>query len=82
MLKAVGHAAPESKPSLEINVDHALIQRLRREQDDTEFERLALIVLDQALLTEGRPLEDPAGYVKRVNELLTKLGLNESKKEG
>jgi molecular chaperone HtpG len=74
MLKAVGHDAPESKPSLELNPGHPLIERLRREATDADFERLALIVFDQALLTEGRQLEDPAAYVRRVNEFLSSLG--------
>jgi molecular chaperone HtpG len=68
MLKAAGQAAPELKPVLEINTEHALIKRLGAEA--VHFNDLAHIVFDQALLAEGGLPEDPAAYVKRVNALL------------
>lgn len=76
MLKAAGHQAPETAPILELNSEHALIGRLRDEQDDGAFERLALIVLDQAMLAEGRQLQDPSAYIRRLNEFLVELGLS------
>jgi molecular chaperone HtpG len=70
LLKAAGHEAPQSLPTLELNASHALIARLEREQDETRFEQLSLLVLEQAILAEGRQLDDPGAFVKRLNELL------------
>jgi molecular chaperone HtpG len=67
LLKQAGQAAPEAKPTLEINPEHALVKKL----DSSEhFDDLAHILFDQALLAEGGQLEDPAAYVRRVNSLL------------
>jgi molecular chaperone HtpG len=74
LLKAAGHEAPATAPSLELNPAHALVQRLDKESDERRFERLALLIFDQALLAEGRQLEDPAAFVKRLNELLVDIG--------
>ncbi len=68
MLKAAGQAAPDAKPVLEINIEHALVKRLNT--DGVHFNDLAHIVFDQALLAEGGMPDDPAAYVKRVNALL------------
>jgi molecular chaperone HtpG len=68
MLKAAGQSAPELKPVLEINTEHALVKRLN--SDGVHFNDLAHIVFDQALLAEGGMPDDPAAYVKRVNALL------------
>ncbi|TAG27735.1 MAG: molecular chaperone HtpG [Burkholderiales bacterium] len=68
MLKAAGQSAPEVKPVLEVNVEHALVKRLST--DGVHFNDLAHIVFDQALLAEGGLPDDPAAYVKRVNALL------------
>jgi molecular chaperone HtpG len=68
MLKAAGQAAPETKPVLEINTEHALVKRLN--SDSVHFNDLAHIVFDQALLAEGGMPDDPAAYVKRVSALL------------
>jgi molecular chaperone HtpG len=67
MLKAAGQKAPDSKPILEVNAEHALVKKL---ETTTHFDDLAHIVFDQALLAEGGLPEDPAAYVKRVNALL------------
>jgi molecular chaperone HtpG len=74
LLAAAGHKAPETIPSLELNPEHALVKRLDREADAARFERLALVLFEQAVLAEGRQLEDPAAFVRRLNELLTDLG--------
>jgi molecular chaperone HtpG len=67
LLKQAGQAAPEAKPTLEINPEHVLVKKL----DTSEhFDDLAHILFDQALLAEGGQLEDPAAYVRRVNSLL------------
>ncbi len=68
MLKQAGQAAPDVKPILEINAEHALIKKLNT--DAVHFNDLAHIVFDQALLAEGGLPDDPAAYVKRVNALL------------
>jgi molecular chaperone HtpG len=68
MLKAAGQSAPDVKPVLEVNVEHALVKRLNT--DGVHFNDLAHIVFDQALLAEGGLPDDPAAYVKRVNALL------------
>ena len=70
MLEASGQELPESKPILEINVEHPLVTRLSGEADDGRFDALSNIVLDHALLAEGSQLQNPAEYVKRVNEFL------------
>ena len=71
MLKQMGQDVPESKPTLEVNPDHPLIKKLESsEQSDANFEKLAQVIFDQALLADGGQLEDPAAYLKRVNELL------------
>ena len=74
LLSAAGHKAPAAIPSLELNPDHALVRRLDAESDPARFERLALLLFEQAVLAEGRQLEDPAAFVARLNELLTDLG--------
>jgi molecular chaperone HtpG len=67
MLKQAGQTAPKTLPILEVNPEHDLVKRLA---DDTRFDELAHILLDQAVLAEGGQLEDPAAYVRRVNALL------------
>jgi len=70
MLEASGQELPESLPILEVNIGHPLLDRLSEENDDGRFEDLSHIVLDHALLAEGTHLDDPAGYVRRMNKLL------------
>jgi molecular chaperone HtpG len=67
MLKQAGQEAPEVKPVLEVNVEHALVKKL---DGSVHFNDLAHILFDQALLAEGGMPADPAAYVKRVNALL------------
>ena len=67
MLKAAGQKAPDAKPILELNPAHALVQKL---EQSAQFDDLAHILFDQALLAEGGLPQDPAGYVRRVNALL------------
>jgi molecular chaperone HtpG len=69
LLKQSGQTGlPSSLPTLEINVQHQLVSSL---EQSLHFDDLAQILFDQAVLAEGGQLEDPAGYVKRVNRLLT-----------
>jgi molecular chaperone HtpG len=76
MLEASGQSVPDTKPILEINVSHPLVQRLSAETDEQRFADLAGVVLDHALLAEGTPLEDPAAYLRRMNKLLLDLGMD------
>jgi len=67
MLKQAGQPAPDVKPILEVNAEHALVKKLETSE---HFDDLAHILFDQALLAEGGLPDDPAAYVKRVNSLL------------
>ncbi|MDO4699541.1 MAG: molecular chaperone HtpG [Moraxella sp.] len=69
MLKQMGQAVPDVKPTLEINPIHPLIAKL---ENSSEFDDLAQVIFDQALLADGGQLDDPAAYLKRVNKLLLK----------
>ena len=73
MMEAAGQALPESKPTMEINIEHPLLQRLDQEADEDRFADLSQILLDQAFLAEGSALEDPASYVARLNKLLVEM---------
>jgi molecular chaperone HtpG len=68
ILKAAGQKLPASKPILEINPDHRIVKRLK--SDDPAFADWAGLLFDQALLAEGGQLDDPAGFVKRTNQLM------------
>ena len=70
IMKAMGQDAPTSKPILEINPDHALIKQL--DVDSAQFGDWAQVLFDQAALSEGAQIKDPANYVKLVNRLLIK----------
>jgi len=70
LLKAAGQKVPGTKPILEVNPHHPLVQRLKDESDDTRFSDWSQVLFDQALLAEGGQLEDPAGFVKRLNQLV------------
>lgn len=69
ILKAAGQKAPESKPILELNPEHKLVKRMEAETEAARFNDLAHLVFDQALLAEGGQLDDPAGFVRRMNTL-------------
>jgi molecular chaperone HtpG len=73
LMKQAGHDVPAGKPVLEINPAHALVKRLEAESDSAAANDLGLLLLEQAQLLEGAPLEDPAAYVRRVNHLLTAI---------
>jgi len=73
MLKAAGQKAPEVKPILEINPHHPAVQRLKYEE--ARFDDWANLLFEQAQLAEGGQLEDPAGFVKRINDLMLALSL-------
>lgn len=70
MLKRAGESVPVSKPVLELNPEHALVQRLRDTADDARFADLAEVLLGQGVLAEGGQLENPADFVQRLNRLI------------
>ena len=77
ILKAAGQQAPANKPILEINPKHPAVQRLKYEE--TRFDDWANLLLEQATLAEGGSLDDPAGFVKRINDLMLALSLGSSR---
>jgi len=73
MMKAMGQTGlTEVKPILEVNPDHALVQKIRDSDDEAFIADVSAILLDQALLVEGSPIKDTADFVKRLNRLLAK----------
>ena len=73
LLKQAGHEVPSSKPILEVNPSHPILQLLDQEQDEDRFASWSRLLLDQALLADGGQLEDGAGFVKRMNEMFVAL---------
>jgi molecular chaperone HtpG len=73
ILEASGQKVPESKPIVEINPQHPLIEKLDAEPDEDRFADLSHILFDQAALAAGDSLKDPAAYVQRLNKLLVEL---------
>ena len=67
MLQQAGQAVPESKPILEINPEHPLVKKL---ENSVQFDDLANVIFDQAVIAEGGLPDDPAEYIKRINSLL------------
>jgi molecular chaperone HtpG len=74
LLKAAGQKVPGTKPILEVNPHHPLVQKLKDEADESRFSDWSQVLFDQALLAEGGQLEDPAGFVKRLNQLVLAMG--------
>jgi molecular chaperone HtpG len=70
MLKAAGQQVNAVKPILEINPTHPLVEKLKSDVEAETFGNLSLILFEQSLLAEGGQLEDPAGFVKRVNQFM------------
>ena len=71
LLREAGQEVPDSKPTLEINPAHALVKRVEAESDETKAKDLALLLLEQAEITAGAALPDPAAFVQRMNRLLS-----------
>ncbi len=70
LLREAGQALPESKPTLEVNPRHALLQRLEAETDEAKAKDLAVLLLEQAEIAAGAQLADPAAFVQRLNRAL------------
>lgn len=74
MLEQAGQALPDSKPMLEVNLAHPLLQQMSGVDSDEAFGDWANLLFEQAVLAEGGQLEDPAGFVQRVNRLMLNAG--------
>ncbi len=70
LMQAAGQKVPEQKFILEVNPEHALVQRLANVADETQFAEWSLLLLEQAQLAEQGGLADPASFVARINRLL------------
>ncbi|MEO7067378.1 MAG: molecular chaperone HtpG [Rhodanobacter sp.] len=70
LLREAGQEMPESKPTLEINPQHALLKRVEAEADEAKAKDLATLLLEQAEISAGAPLPDPAAFVQRMNRVL------------
>lgn len=73
MLEAAGQALPETKRILEVNSDHPLIAKMDTQSDEARFSEMTQVIYEQAQLAEGSQLQDPAGYVERMNKLMLSL---------
>lgn len=73
LMRQAGHDMPATKPVLEINPTHSLVQRMGNEQVEDRFKDWAKILLDQAILAEGGQLEDPASFVNRLNHMINEI---------
>jgi molecular chaperone HtpG len=73
ILKEAGHDMPSSKPILEVNPDHPIVKKLEGERSKKKFDDWSAILFDQALLAEGGQLEDPAGFVAKLNKMLVTI---------
>lgn len=73
VLKQLGQDAPQTKPILELNLKHPLVEKMDQEPDEDRFADLSRVLLDQATLAEGGQLDDPAAFVHRLNKLMLSL---------
>ena len=73
ILKEAGHDMPTTKPILEINPDHPIVKQLDAEKSKKKFDDWSAILFDQALLAEGGQLDDPAGFVAKLNKMLVAI---------
>jgi molecular chaperone HtpG len=73
ILAATGQKVPDTKPTLELNVEHPLVKYLAGVQDEAQFGEFAQVLYEQAALAEGSQLANPAEYVQRLNRLLVRL---------
>ncbi|GAC1394056.1 MAG: molecular chaperone HtpG [Ktedonobacteraceae bacterium] len=73
LLKSVGQTVPGTKPILEINPTHPIVQKLKEVEEEQRFTDWAFVLFDQSVLSAGEQLEDPVRFVNRLNDLLTQL---------
>lgn len=72
MMRAMGQAAPEVKPILEVNADHAIVKTLETSTDESYISDVSEVLLDQALLVSGAELSSPTDFIKSMNKLIVK----------
>ncbi len=70
MLRQAGQEVPSMQPTLEINLKHKLINKLETSIDQSQIDDLSLVIFEQAQLAEGIQLDDPVGFVKRMNSFI------------
>jgi molecular chaperone HtpG len=70
LLEQAGQEIPDSHPALELNPGHPLVETLLASTEDAAIGDLATLLFEQAVLAEGGQLEDPAGFVRRMNAML------------
>ena len=70
MMKAMGQQAPALKPILEVNPDHEIVKKLQESKDEALVADASWLLLEQALLIDGVPLENPGAFVQRLNRVL------------
>jgi len=73
LLKAAGQDVPAAKRILELNVEHPMIKFMDDMQDEQQFANWASLLFEQSILAEGGKLDDPAGFVKRMNDVVLEL---------
>lgn len=73
LLRQAGHEVPVTKPVLEINPAHSLVQRMENETDQERFQDWADLLFEQSILAEGGQLENPAGFVNRLNRMISEI---------
>ncbi|GAB3476088.1 molecular chaperone HtpG [Marinomonas epiphytica] len=73
LLEQAGQSLPESKPTLEVNPDHPIVAKMDAESDEDRFADMAWLLFEQATLSEGGQLDDPATFVSRMNKLIVQL---------
>lgn len=73
IMRSVGQAMPNTKPILELNPEHELVKKMEALKEDEKLNRWASVIFQQATLAEGAQLDDPASFVKELNELLLEL---------
>jgi molecular chaperone HtpG len=73
ILQSAGQPIPASKPILEVNPQHPILAKMKLEQDEQRFANWASVLFEQSILSSGEQLEDPAGFVNRLNDLLAHL---------
>jgi len=72
-MRAMGQMdMPDAKPILEVNLDHPILKKMKGMRKSKDFDNATELLYEQALLLEGMKLENPADFVKRLNEMLTK----------
>ena len=72
IMEAAGQKAPTSKPTLEVNPNHPLLQRIEKTSEGAEFNDLSMLLFEQATLADGGHLPEPSAFVQRLNRLLMK----------